>query len=179
MCAAFDRDEDIHTLVASQVFGVPLERSDVRHAPQREGRQLRRDLRPKPVRPGEGLGISQEEAAAFIDGYFATYRGVAEFMLRTLDECRRKGFVSTILGRRRAIQGVRPVDQLTLGTDHPSRRPLNLPERTAVNTVIQGSAADLIKLAMIAIDRRLRDGIARRENDPANPRRAGVRSRRR
>ena len=105
----------------------------------------------------KGLGISQEEAAKFIDGYFATYRGVADFMLRTLDECRRKGYVSTILGRRRAIQGVRPVDQLTLGTDQPSRRPLNLPERTAVNTVIQGSAADMIKLAMIAIDRRLRD----------------------
>jgi DNA polymerase-1 len=93
----------------------------------------------------------------FIDGYFATYRGVVEFMLRTLDDCRRNGFVSTILGRRRAIQGVRPIDQLTLGTDHPSRKPLNLPERTAVNSVIQGSAADLIKLAMIAINRRLRD----------------------
>ena len=72
-------------------------------------------------------------------------------MVRTLDECRRQGYVTTILGRRRAIQGVRPIDQLTLLTDHPSRRPLNLPERTAVNTVIQGSAADLIKLAMIAI----------------------------
>jgi DNA polymerase-1 len=78
-------------------------------------------------------------------------------MLRTLEECRRKGFVSTILGRRRAIQGVRPIEQLTLATDHPSRRPLNLPERTAVNSVIQGSAADLIKLAMIAVHRRLRE----------------------
>jgi DNA polymerase-1 len=104
----------------------------------------------------KGLGISQEEAAKFIDGYFATYHGVAQFMLHTLDDCRRKGFVATILGRRRAIHGIRPIDQLTLGTEHPSRKPLNLPERTAVNSVIQGSAADLIKLAMIAIDRRLR-----------------------
>jgi DNA polymerase-1 len=103
------------------------------------------------------LGISQEDAAKFIDGYFATYRGVANFMLRTLDECRRQGYVSTILGRRRAIQGVRPLDKLSLGTDRPSHRPLNLPERTAVNSVIQGSAADMIKLAMIAIWRRLRE----------------------
>ena len=105
----------------------------------------------------KGLGISQEEAAAFIDGYFATYRGVADFMLRTLDQCQRQGYVSTILGRRRAIQGVRPVDPSMFGTIQYSRRPLTLPERTAVNTVIQGSAADLIKLAMIAIHRRLRE----------------------
>jgi DNA polymerase-1 len=108
------------------------------------------------------LGISQEEAAAFIDRYFATYRGVAEFMLRTLDQCRRQGYVSTILGRRRAIQGVRPVAGLSEAGlieagYSASRRPLNLPERTAVNSVIQGSAADMIKLAMIAVHRRLRD----------------------
>jgi DNA polymerase-1 len=105
----------------------------------------------------KGLKISQEEAAQFIDGYFATYRGVTKFMLQTLDECRRNGYVTTMLGRRRAIEGVRSADKLTLGTDHPSRRPLNLPERTAVNSVIQGSAADMIKLAMIAIFRRLRE----------------------
>ena len=52
------------------------------------------------------LGISQEDAAKFIDGYFATYHGVAEFMLRTLEECRRKGYVSTILGRRIEIEAL-------------------------------------------------------------------------
>ena len=110
----------------------------------------------------KGLGISQEEAAKFIDGYFATYRGIAEFMVHTLEDCRRQGYVTTILGRRRAIQGVRPIDQLSLLTDRPSRRPLTLPERTAVNSVIQGSAADLIKLAMLAIHRRLQ-----KEQSPA------------
>jgi DNA polymerase-1 len=156
LCAAFDRDEDIHSLVASQVFGVSLE--EVTSAMRRSAKAVNFGViyGQSPFGLAKGLGISQDEAAKFIDGYFATYRGVAQFMLRTLDECRRRGYVSTILGRRRAIQGVRPIEQLTLGSEHPSRRPLNLPERTAVNSVIQGSAADLIKLAMIAIDRRLR-----------------------
>jgi DNA polymerase-1 len=153
--AAFERDEDIHALVASQVFGVPL--GEVTSAMRRSAKAVNFGViyGQSPFGLAKGLGISQVEAAVFIDGYFATYRGVAEFMLRTLDDCRRKGLVSTILGRQRTIQGVRPIDQLTLGTEHPSRRPLNLPERTAVNSVIQGSAADLIKLAMIAIHRRL------------------------
>jgi len=157
MCAAFERDEDIHTLVASQVFGVPA--GEVTSAMRRSAKAVNFGViyGQSPFGLAKRLGISQEDAAKFIDGYFATYRGVAQFMLDTLEACRRQGYVSTIFGRRRAIQGVRPVEQLTLATDHPSRRPLNLPERTAVNSVIQGSAADLIKLAMIVIHRRLRD----------------------
>jgi DNA polymerase-1 len=157
MCAAFDRDDDIHTLVASQVFGVPL--SEVTSAQRRSAKAVNFGViyGQSPFGLAKGLGISQEEAAQFIDGYFTTYRGVAEFMVRTLDECRRKGYVSTLLGRRRSIQGVRPADQLSLLTERPSRRPLTLPERTAVNSVIQGTAADMIKLAMLAISRRLRD----------------------
>jgi DNA polymerase I len=162
MCAAFDRDEDIHTQVASQVFGIPL--TEVTSAQRRSAKAVNFGViyGQSPFGLAKGLGISQEEAAKFIDGYFATYRGVAEFMVGTLEDCRRKGYVSTILGRRRAIQGVRPADQLTLLTDRPSRKPLTLPERTAVNSVIQGSAADMIKLAMLAIHRRLK-----KENSPA------------
>lgn len=179
MCAAFARDDDIHALVASQVFGVPLDQ--VTSAQRRSAKAVNFGViyGQSPFGLAKSLGISQEEAAAFIDGYFAKYRGVAAFMLRTLDECGRQGYVTTILGRRRAIQGVRPIEKAiekVSGTfssaadsaelqdaarekvpDTFSRRPLNLPERTAVNTVIQGSAADLIKLAMIAIDRRLRE----------------------
>lgn len=156
LCTAFELDEDIHSLVASQVFGVPLD--EVTSAMRRSAKAVNFGViyGQSPFGLAKGLGISQEDAARFIDEYFATYRGVTEFMVRTLDECRRTGHVTTILGRRRAIQGVRPVDQLSLLTDTPSRRPLALPERTAVNTVIQGSAADVIKLAMIAVSRRLR-----------------------
>ena len=157
MCAAFERDEDIHTQVASQVFGVPL--SEVTSSQRRSAKAVNFGViyGQSPFGLAKGLGISQEEAATFIDGYLNAYRGVTEFMVETLDACRRKGYVSTILGRRRAIQGVRPVDQLSLLTERPSRKPLTLPERTVVNSVIQGSAADLIKLAMLAIHRRLRE----------------------
>jgi DNA polymerase-1 len=91
------------------------------------------------------LNIDQTEAARYINAYFDRYQGVEEFLLKTLEECQRNGYVSTISGRRRAISGIRNI----------SGRQRNLPERTAINTVIQGSAADLIKLAMVNIARRL------------------------
>ncbi|MCC7476402.1 MAG: DNA polymerase I, partial [Pirellulales bacterium] len=162
MCAAFECDEDIHTLVASQVFSVPLD--EVTSDQRRKAKAVNFGVIYGQSSFGlaKGLGISQDEAAQFIDGYFATYRGIATFMVHTLEEGRKLGYVSTILGRRRAIQGIRPTEQLSLLTDQPSRRPLALPERTAVNTVIQGSAADLIKLAMLAVHRRLQ-----REHSPA------------
>ncbi len=85
------------------------------------------------------LGISQTEAAAFIDAYFQEYAGVDRFITRTLEEALVSGRVQTILGRRRPINGIKA----TTGRNR------NLAERTAINTVIQGSAADLIKRAMI------------------------------
>jgi DNA polymerase-1 len=132
----------------------------------RYGRQERGQHADHPNCPGTGdathraaksLDIAQDEAAAFIDAYFARYVGVGKFFSETLAQCNRLGYVSTMLGRRRAIQGVRMPDPSIVDGNLWSRRPLSLPERTAVNTVIQGSAADMIKLAMIAIARQLRD----------------------
>jgi DNA polymerase-1 len=174
LCEAFARDEDIHTLVASQVFGV--EEAAVTAEMRRKAKAVNFGIIYGQSSFGlaKSLDIPQEEAVAFIDGYFARYSGVGKFFADTLSQCSRQGYVSTLLGRRRAIQGVRnpedegvrhlfaaePVEstQSTTGkkVPDPFRRPLNLPERTAVNTVIQGSAADLIKLAMIAVARRLR-----------------------
>jgi DNA polymerase-1 len=94
----------------------------------------------------KALDIDKSEAAEFIDAYFNRYPGVDRFLSHILEECPKTGYVSTILGRRRAIRGIR----------HVTSRQRNLPERTAINTVIQGSAADLIKLAMINVHRRLR-----------------------
>jgi DNA polymerase-1 len=146
---AFAADEDIHALVASEVYGVPL---------QEVTREQRRGA--KAVNFGviygqssfglaKSLGIDQDQAAQFIDAYFARYPGVDDFMQRTLAECRKKGYVNTVLGRRRAVQGVR--DLSSLGDS----RQRNLPERIAINTVIQGSAADLIKKAMIHVHARM------------------------
>jgi DNA polymerase-1 len=156
LCEAFAQDEDIHTLVASQVYGIPL--AEVTSAQRRSAKAVNFGIiyGQSPFGLAKALDISQEEAAAFIDGYFARYSGVGKFFAETLAACNRQGYVSTMLGRRRAIQGVRTVEPLLSGAVQWSRRPLNLPERTAVNTVIQGSAADMIKLAMIAIHRRLR-----------------------
>ncbi|MBL9123287.1 MAG: DNA polymerase I [Planctomycetaceae bacterium] len=146
LAEAFARDEDIHTLVASQVYGVGLD------AVTREMRYGAKAVNFGVIYGQSAFGLAKqvgttpESAAEFIDAYFSRYPGVEEFLVKVLEECQAQGYVETILGRRRAIRGVR------VGAG----RQRNLPERTAVNTVIQGSAADLIKLAMVAIHRRLR-----------------------
>ena len=98
------------------------------------------------------LGIDRQTASKFIESYFQTFPGIEQFLVQSLAQCRGQGYVTTILGRRRAIEGVRA----------DAGRFRNLAERTAVNTIIQGSAADLMKLAMIAVFRRLK-----REKHPA------------
>jgi DNA polymerase-1 len=146
---AFATDQDIHTLVASEVHDVPLEEVT---------REMRR--RAKAVNFGviygqsafglaKSLHIETEQAAAFIDAYFTRYSGVDDFIMKTLAECRENGYVSTILGRRRIVQGVRDP------SSQSDSRQRNLPERIAINTVIQGSAADLIKKAMINVRDRM------------------------
>ncbi|MCA9246749.1 MAG: DNA polymerase I [Planctomycetales bacterium] len=153
LCAAFEADEDIHRRVASEVYNVPP--SEVDSAMRRAAKAVNFGIIYGQSAYGlsAALGISQEDAAEFIDSYFTRYETVEKFLERTLESCRQNGYVRTILGRRRAIRGVRA----------GASRQRNLPERTAINTVIQGSAADLIKLAMLAIDRRLdREGFRAR-----------------
>lgn len=138
---AFAEGIDIHTAVASQVFGVA--REDVTSGQRRMAKAVNFGVIYGQSAFGlaQALGIDKKEAAAFIDGYFAKYSGVTQFIEETLSEVRQSGYAKTILGRRRAIDGIRAV----------RNRNLNMPERTAVNTVIQGSAADLIKRAMLAV----------------------------
>jgi DNA polymerase-1 len=142
---AYRNNEDIHTLTASEVFGEPAETMT---------KQTRN--RAKAVNFGivygisafglaAQLGIPQQEARAYIDKYFARYEGVKAFIEKTLEETRRTGSVRTMFGR------VRPIPDIE--SRNPNQR--GFAERTAVNTPLQGTAADLIKLAMIALDRKL------------------------
>ncbi len=144
MQEAFARDEDIHARVASEVYGVPLE--EVTSAQRRSAKAVNFGVIYGLSSWGlaRQLNIEQSEASEFIDGYFARYPGVGEFLAKVLADCAAKGYVKTILGRRRAIEGVRT----------RLRRQRNLPERTAINTVIQGTAAEWIKLAMLAVQAR-------------------------
>lgn len=158
LCEAFARDEDIHARVASQVNGVPLE--EVTAEMRRAAKAVNFGVIYGQSAFGlaRGLGIEQAAAAQFIDSYFEGYPGIEEFLESVLAKWRRTGYVSTILGRRRAIA----VPDSGSGARGGGRQ-RDFAERTAVNTVIQGSAADLIKKAMIAIHRRLSHGQPGRE----------------
>lgn len=153
MRRAFATGEDIHTSTAAAVFG--SEPADVTSAMRRTAKAVNFGILYGQSSFGlaKSLGIPQGEAAAFIAAYFKSFAGAEAFMDNVLDRCRQDDSVTTMLGRRRAILGVR---------DRAGRRSaagvfaLSLPERTAINTVVQGSAADLIKLAMLGVDRRLK-----------------------
>jgi DNA polymerase-1 len=142
---AYQHDRDIHTLTASEVFGVPAEGMD---------KHVR--ARAKAVNFGivygisafglaAQLGIPQAEAKVYIERYFERYQGVRGFIDKTIAETRQTGSVRTLFGRMRPIPDIESRNANQRG----------FAERTAVNTPLQGTAADLIKLAMIVIDRRL------------------------
>jgi DNA polymerase-1 len=144
---AFAADQDVHRAVAARIFGVP--ESEVDESKRGVAKTVNFGVIYGLSAFGLAgrLGISQAEAATFIESYFQEYAGVDRFITRTLESAQGQGLVQTILGRRRPINGIKS----TTG------RTRNLAERTAINTVIQGSAADLIKRAMILIHRALCD----------------------
>jgi DNA polymerase-1 len=153
MRAAFAAGEDIHARTAAAVCGV--EPAAVTPAMRRIAKAVNFGILYGQSAFGlaKALGISQAVAAEFIAGYFRAFSGAAAFMDDVLDRCRRDGLVTTMLGRRRAIAGVRERAKRRTAAGVMA---LTLPEREAVNTVVQGSAADMIKLAMLRVDARLR-----------------------
>ncbi len=145
MIAAFRNDEDIHTATASRVFNVPMEEMtpDVR----RRAKEINFGILYGMGAYGlsRRLGISVEEAQNFITNYFVQYPGVNEFIMGVIADAHKNGYVTTMLGRRRYLPDINSDNQ----------RVREAAERTAINTPIQGTAADLIKIAMINIQRRL------------------------
>lgn len=142
---AFNKTIDIHSRTASNIFNV---------SPDEVSPDLRRIAKTvnfgiiygiSPFGLSESLGITPKDAANLIDSYFTTYPGVQAFINNTLDEVRKSGFVATLVGRKRSITEINSTN-----TNIKQQA-----ERMAINTPIQGTAADLIKIAMIRIFKRL------------------------
>jgi DNA polymerase-1 len=142
---AFKRDEDVHTRTAMELFNVEPDKvdSNMRRFAKTVNFGIVYGMSPYGL--SSDLGIPVDEAKAYIDNYFLHYRGVKEFIDKTIAEAKEKGYVKTILNRKRSIPELISANGATR----------NFGERMAVNTPIQGSAADLIKMAMINIDKRL------------------------
>ncbi len=143
---AFRHGQDVHARTASEVFGVPLD------AVTHEMRS-----RAKAVNFGIVYGISdfglakqldvgRKEAAGYIESYFARYTGVKKYMEDIVAKAREQGYVTTLMGRRRYLPDIR----------HSNFNLRSFAERTAINTPIQGTAADIMKRAMIAVQQKLR-----------------------
>jgi len=142
---AFDENEDIHTRTAAEVFQI---------APETVTAELRRQAKAinfgiiygmSPFGLSKQLDISQKMAKVYIDNYFERYRGVQDYIERTIVEAREKRRISTLLGRIRLLPDIHS----------PNSVVRQFAERTAINMPIQGTAADLIKVAMIRVDAEL------------------------
>jgi DNA polymerase-1 len=143
---AFADGADVHRRTAALILGKP--EPDVTPSERRAAKTINFGIiyGMGAFRLAQELGIPRAEAQKFIDAYFSRYSGVATFIRETVDHARRDGYVSTILGRRRPIRAI----------DSRNANERQAAERVAVNTPIQGSAADVVKLAMLKVDAMLR-----------------------
>jgi len=144
---AFERGEDIHTTTAAEVLGV--EPAKLTKAQRSVAKMINFGIVYGISAFGlsENLEISREQAQEYIDAYLARFPHVQDFIARTIEEATRDGYVTSLLGRRRPVPEIRA----------SNRQTRSLGERLAVNFVMQGSNADIIKVAMIRIHDRLRD----------------------
>ena len=147
LMGAFHRDEDIHARTASEIFGVPMEK--VTPSMRREAKVINFGI----IYGMSAYGLSQQLgsdpkiAQAYIDEYFEKYTGVKTYIESSLEEARQKGYVTTLLNRRRYLPEIHS----------PTVAIRQASERMAVNTPLQGTAADIIKVAMIHIQNRIEE----------------------
>jgi len=147
LTAAFAADRDIHRFVASQIFDVSIEEVTDEMRSRCKAVNFGIIYGQGPFGLSRSIGISQAEAKKFIDEYFARYSSIRKFMDECVEKAKQAGYAETILHRRRTIPN--------LASKNANKRAQA--RRLAVNTVVQGSAADLIKVAMISIQRKIED----------------------
>jgi DNA polymerase-1 len=144
---AFQDGIDIHAMTASQVFGVPVEGMDPMVRRRAKAINFGIIYGISPFGLAQQLGIPQGEAKAYIEAYFARYPGIRDYMERTKQVARAQGYVTTLFGRRCHVPGI--------NDKNPARK--SFMERAAINAPLQGTAADIIKRAMIRIPPAFRD----------------------
>ncbi|MBX5466414.1 MAG: DNA polymerase I [Firmicutes bacterium] len=140
---AFVEGEDIHRRTAAEIFGLPLDAVDTTWRNRAKAVNFGIVYGISDFGLARDTGVTRAEAAEYIRQYFARYPKVKQYLDAVVEEARGRGYVTTILGRRRPLPDIRDRNR--------TRR--QMAERMAMNTVVQGSAADLIKLAMVAVDR--------------------------
>ncbi|MHA4893872.1 DNA polymerase I [Pedobacter sp. PWIIR3] len=147
MLDAFNKGIDIHTATAARVYGITIE--EVTSTQRRNAKAVNFGIIYGQSAFGlsQNLGIPRKEAAEIIEQYFAQYPGIKRYMSDTMNFARENGFVETILGRRRYLRDINSANQTVRG----------FAERNAINAPIQGSAADMIKVAMINIHRDIQE----------------------
>ena len=145
MLEAFLKDQDIHRATAAKVYNVPYD--EVTADQRRNAKTVNFSIiyGAGSTNISRQLGLSRQEAKELIDNYFKTYPGLKNYMSDVVDQARKKGYISTLMGRKRILRDIDSKNALARSNS----------ERVAINTPIQGTAADLIKLAMINIHQKL------------------------
>lgn len=148
MIEAFNKGQDIHAATASKIFKIPLEEvtPDMRRKAKTANFGIIYGITPYGL--SQRLGISRSDAKKLIEEYFTTFSGVKRYMDESIAKAREQGYVETIFGRKRFLPDINSQNAVVRG----------YAERNAINTPIQGSAADIIKVAMNKIYKRLSDG---------------------
>lgn len=148
MIEAFNKGQDIHAATASKIFKIPLEEvtPDMRRKAKTANFGIIYGITPYGL--SQRLGISRSDAKKLIEEYFTTFSGVKRYMDESIAKAREQGYVETIFGRKRFLPDINSQNAIVRG----------YAERNAINTPIQGSAADIIKVAMNKIYKRLSDG---------------------
>jgi DNA polymerase-1 len=147
MLDAFNNGIDIHTATAAKVYGISIEEVDSTQRRNAKAVNFGIIYGQSAFGLSQNLGIPRKEAAEIIEQYFAQYPGIKRYMTETMDFARENGFVETIMGRRRYLRDINSPNQTVRG----------FAERNAINAPIQGSAADMIKIAMINIHQDIKD----------------------